>query len=58
MTWAVLRDAIHRDIDARIGLEDTLFEPDGQRTEDNASLMHAAVKPREERRIVKRPLAT
>ncbi|MGI8482894.1 MAG: 3-keto-5-aminohexanoate cleavage protein [Thermomicrobiales bacterium] len=43
VTWAVLTDAIRRGLDTRVGLEDTLFEPDGKRTEGNTSLIRRAV---------------
>ena len=42
ITWAVLTDAIRRGIDTRIGLEDTVFEPNGARTTGNEALVHAA----------------
>jgi uncharacterized protein (DUF849 family) len=41
-TWVLLRDAIRRGIDSRIGLEDTVDGPDGARTDDNAALVQAA----------------
>jgi uncharacterized protein (DUF849 family) len=41
-TWTLLADAVRRGIDTRIGLEDTLHEPDGTRTSGNAALVHAA----------------
>ncbi|GCE09573.1 3-keto-5-aminohexanoate cleavage protein [Dictyobacter aurantiacus] len=41
-TWVLLTDAIHRGLDTRIGLEDTLYEPSGERTTGNASLVRAA----------------
>jgi uncharacterized protein (DUF849 family) len=41
-TWILLRDAIHRGIDTRIGLEDTLHEPTGERTTGNAALVRTA----------------
>ncbi len=41
-TWVLLTDAIHRGLDTRIGLEDTLYEPDGARTTGNAALVRAA----------------
>jgi uncharacterized protein (DUF849 family) len=43
-TWVLLTDAIQRGIDTRIGLEDTLYEPDGSRTTGNAALVRAAVR--------------
>jgi uncharacterized protein (DUF849 family) len=42
-TWVLLTDAIRRGLDTRIGLEDTLHEPDGARTTGNAALVRAAV---------------
>lgn len=41
-TWVLLMDAVRRRIDARIGLEDTQFEPDGERTAGNAALVRTA----------------
>jgi uncharacterized protein (DUF849 family) len=41
-TWVLLRDAIRRGIDTRIGLEDTIAGPDGARTHGNAALVRAA----------------
>lgn len=41
-TWVLLRDAIRRGLDTRIGLEDTLCGPDGKRTAGNAALVAAA----------------
>jgi uncharacterized protein (DUF849 family) len=41
-TWVLLTDAIRRGLDTRIGLEDTLYEPDGERTTGNTSLGRAA----------------
>ncbi len=40
-TWVLLTDAIRRGIDTRIGLEDTLSEPDGTRTSGNEALVRA-----------------
>lgn len=42
-TWPVLRDAVRRGLDTRIGLEDTLCEPGGARTTGNAALVQAAM---------------
>ncbi len=42
LTWILLTDAIHRGIDTRIGLEDTLYEPNGERTAGNEALVRAA----------------
>lgn len=41
-TWVLLADAVRRDLDTRIGLEDTLHEPDGERTTGNEALVRAA----------------
>ena|SRR5256885_1952695 len=41
--WILLADALRRGIDTRIGLEDTLRDPDGTLTEGNASLVRAVV---------------
>jgi uncharacterized protein (DUF849 family) len=43
-TWVLLRDAIARGWDTRIGLEDTQYEPDGARTTGNAALVRAAAQ--------------
>ncbi|MQA25795.1 MAG: hypothetical protein GEU94_10010 [Micromonosporaceae bacterium] len=40
--WAVLEWALDRDLDTRIGLEDTFELPDGNPTPDNAALLAAA----------------
>lgn len=40
--WPVLSYGIARGYDIRIGLEDSLFLPDGQRARDNAALVRAA----------------
>jgi uncharacterized protein (DUF849 family) len=40
--WVLLSDAIRRGLDTRIGLEDTLYEPDGERTTGNEALVRAA----------------
>lgn len=42
--WCVLHQAIARDVDARIGLEDTLVLPDGSTAIDNVSLVVEAVR--------------
>ncbi|WCN82916.1 3-keto-5-aminohexanoate cleavage protein [Micromonospora sp. LH3U1] len=42
-TWTVLAEAVRRGLDARIGLEDTLYLPDGSPAADNAALVAAAV---------------
>ena len=41
-TWPLLRDAIARGLDTRIGLEDTVHGPDGAVTAGNAALLAAA----------------
>ena len=41
-TWVLLADAVRRGIDTRIGLEDTLHEPDGELTTSNEGLVHTA----------------
>lgn len=41
-TWVLLIDAIRRGLDTRIGLEDTLYEPNGERTVGNEALVRAA----------------
>jgi uncharacterized protein (DUF849 family) len=41
-TWVVLRDALERGYDIRIGLEDTLLQPDGRLAPGNPSLVRAA----------------
>ncbi|RKH55521.1 3-keto-5-aminohexanoate cleavage protein [Corallococcus llansteffanensis] len=40
--WAVLAWALRHGFDTRIGLEDTLWLPDGRRAEDNAALVECA----------------
>src|SRR5919112_2037101 len=42
VTWALLADAIRRGLDTRIGLEDTLHGPTGERTSGNEKLVRAA----------------
>ena len=41
-TWVLLTDAVRRGIDTRIGLEDTIYEPNGERTTGNEALVRAA----------------
>jgi uncharacterized protein (DUF849 family) len=41
-TWPLLTDAIRRGLDTRIGLEDTVLEPDGRPTTGNPALVRAA----------------
>jgi uncharacterized protein (DUF849 family) len=42
VAWVLLRDALRRGLDTRIGLEDTLVGPDGERTAGNEVLVCAA----------------
>jgi len=42
-SWTVLREAVRIGVDSRIGLEDTLFLPDGTRALGNGELVRAAV---------------
>ena len=42
-TWILVEDAARRGLDTRVGLEDTLHDPDGTRTTGNESLIRAAV---------------
>ncbi len=42
LTWILLEDAVRRNLDTRIGLEDTLYLPDGSRASGNAALVQAA----------------
>ncbi len=44
VTWALLTDAIRRGIDTRVGLEDTLHEPNGDLTTGNDALVRAAAR--------------
>jgi uncharacterized protein (DUF849 family) len=41
-TWILVADAVRRGVETRIGLEDTLHEPDGRRTSGNEALVRAA----------------
>ena len=41
-TWVLLTDAIHRGLDTRIGVEDTLYGPNGDHTAGNVALVRAA----------------
>jgi uncharacterized protein (DUF849 family) len=41
-TWVLLTDAVHRRLDTRIGLEDTLHGADGERAAGNEALVRAA----------------
>ena len=42
VVWVLLRDAVRRGLDTRIGLEDTLVDPDDERTVGNEALVRAA----------------
>lgn len=42
-TWVLLGDAVHRGVDTRVGLEDTLREPAGEMTSGNPALVRSAV---------------
>jgi uncharacterized protein (DUF849 family) len=41
-TWALIEDAVGRGIATRVGLEDTVFMPDGSTARSNAELVQAA----------------
>jgi uncharacterized protein (DUF849 family) len=41
-TWILIEDAVRRGIDTRVGLEDTVHEPNGERTAGNEALIRAA----------------
>lgn len=41
-TWVLIRDAVDRGLDTRVGLEDTFFAPDGRRVAGNAELVAEA----------------
>ncbi|HWV25493.1 MAG TPA: 3-keto-5-aminohexanoate cleavage protein [Thermomicrobiales bacterium] len=49
LTWPLLRDALARGIDTRIGFEDTLVGPDGTLALDNAALVRIACSIRDGR---------
>jgi uncharacterized protein (DUF849 family) len=42
VTWVLVLDAVSRGLDTRIGLEDTLLGPSGERTAGNEALVRAA----------------
>ncbi|HEY2261137.1 MAG TPA: 3-keto-5-aminohexanoate cleavage protein [Streptosporangiaceae bacterium] len=42
LTWILIEDAVRRGLDTRVGLEDTLYLPDGSRAPGNAALVRAA----------------
>lgn len=48
LTWPLLRDAIRRSCDTRIGFEDTLVGPDGTRAPANATLVRIAASIRDQ----------
>ena len=41
-TWPLIEDAVRRGLDTRVGLEDTLHDPDGAVTAGNPALIRAA----------------
>ncbi len=41
-TWILVRDAVRRGIDTRVGLEDTLYMPNGETAGSNVVLVRAA----------------
>ena len=45
-TWPLVREAWRRGLDTRIGLEDVLELPSGERAADNAALIRAALSLR------------
>jgi uncharacterized protein (DUF849 family) len=42
VTWVLLTDAVRRGLDTRVGLEDTLLAPSGDRASGNEALIRAA----------------
>ncbi len=42
LTWILIEDAVRRGVDTRVGLEDTLYLPDGSLARNNADLVTAA----------------
>lgn len=42
VTWTLLEDAIRRGADTRVGFEDTLYGPNGERASGNAALVRPA----------------
>jgi uncharacterized protein (DUF849 family) len=42
-TWPLVRDALRRGHDTRVGFEDSLLLPDGTPAQSNAQLVHAAI---------------
>ena len=43
-TWPLIEDAVRRGLDTRVGLEDTLHDPDGAITTGNPALIRAATR--------------
>ena len=43
-TWPLIEDAVRRGLDTRVGLEDTLHDPDGAVTAGNSALIRAAAR--------------
>lgn len=41
-TWVLIEDAVRRGFDTRVGLEDTQYDPDGERVASNEALVRAA----------------
>jgi uncharacterized protein (DUF849 family) len=41
-TWILIEDAVRRGLDTRVGLEDTVHDPDGKPTTGNEALIRAA----------------
>lgn len=41
LTWILIQEAVRRHLDTRVGLEDTLYLPDGSRIPGNAALVQA-----------------
>jgi uncharacterized protein (DUF849 family) len=42
LTWILIEDAVRRGLDTRVGLEDTVYLPDGTPARSNAELVRAA----------------
>jgi uncharacterized protein (DUF849 family) len=41
-TWVLIEDAVRRGLDTRVGLEDTQYDPDGERVASNEALVRHA----------------
>jgi uncharacterized protein (DUF849 family) len=41
-TWVLIDDAVRKGLDTRVGLEDTQYDPDGERVASNEALVRAA----------------